>query len=564
MLTKITIKNIALIKFLELDFCNSLNILSGETGAGKSILIDGIMLLLGAKYDKTILRHGVDDGFVEGVFELSDNQTEILTEFGFEKDELLIVVRKFNSSGKQESRINGRLTTSTVLASIMAKFVDIYGQNEYQSLAKKSMHLNILDAFLVNDLAQLMPEIRTLCQEILSINRSLKNIGSESERARQLDILKFSLGEIEKANVYETEEDELSARRKLISSGEKIAQNLSGAIDALGGSDGSVLDGLHSAKQSLGLIESYSSVYSEILERISSSLIELDDIYDSLQIEAQNLEFDPRELEKIESRLDIIRNLKRKYGSFSDMQKFVKKNSELFDELENGAHNFEKLSKEKNKKIETAFTLATKISTIRKKGAKKFEELMTKELADLGMPDAQFVIVFNDDVSIETLEKYLTPNGMDAPEFYFSANKGQPIKPLTKIISGGELSRFMLALKVVSSSTIDIPTLIFDEVDTGISGKIGQEVAKKLARIASHHQVLCITHLPQIAAMADNHYYIEKFTKDNETQTTVKLLDNSGMIEEISRLSGSKGISESATTNAKETKLWSEKFKKSI
>jgi len=564
MLNKITLKNVALVKNLELDFTGGLNILSGETGAGKSILVDALMLLLGGKYDKTILRHGADDGFVEGIFDFTDRLGEVLDEFGFEKDEQLIVLRKFNSSGKTEIRLNGRSCTTLVLSRIMSSIVDIYGQNEYQSLAQKSMHLKILDGFLKGQASTITLKLKELFSSVLLINKELKKIGDESERARQVDLIRFSLKEIAKASIGETEEEELLSRRKIISSGEKIAQSLGETAGVLSAGEPSVLALLDNAKHALGAIEGYSSGYSELFERLNSCFIELDDISSGVQGELEGLEFDPQELEKIEQRLDIIRTLKRKYGSFSDMQKFVAKNEALLDTLENGAENFEKLTKQKTKLLDEAFSLATKLSSIRQDGAKKLEDLILRELSDLGMAGAVFNIEFGDKIERANFEKHFSASGIDSPEFYFSANLGQPAKPLVKIISGGELSRFMLALKVVSASVDDIPTMIFDEVDTGISGKIGQEVAKKLASIAAFRQVLCVTHLPQIASMADSHFFIEKKAEGGETQTTVRLLDKNGEIEEISRLSGAKDISNTATANASQMKSWSSDFKKEI
>ncbi len=305
--------------------------------------------------------------------------------------------------------------------------------------------------------------------------------------------------------------------------------------------------------------------YKELAERLKSASIELGDIADTAYGQLNAVEFDEAALEKIERRLELIRSLTRKYGAVKELNGFKKKTEELLNNLENGAFLFEKLQKEKNKILDCLFTLAEKMSALRKEGAKKFEKLMVNELIDLGMDGAEFLVNFGDDVvTRENFEKFLSADGIDRPEFYFSANKGQPVKPLIKIISGGELSRFMLALKTVSSVSGSIKTMIFDEIDTGISGKIGQEVAKKLASIAVAHQVLCVTHLPQIASMADYHFYIEKAVNSDETETTVKLLSEDGHIEEVARLSGAKGISSGASETARQMTEWSKSYKASL
>ncbi|MCL2847257.1 MAG: DNA repair protein RecN [Firmicutes bacterium] len=564
MLSKITLKNVALIKKLEIDFCKGLNILSGETGAGKSILIDGIMLLLGGKYDKTILRHGTEDGFVEGVFECEGNKiADTLEEFGFEKEDILVATRKFNESGKNEIRINGRVSTTLTLQKITSKLVDIYGQNEYQSLAKSSSHLRIIDGFLTGEANKKLQIIRDNYSQITVINKSLKSIGDAKDRLRQADIIRFSLNEIAKANwIDESELDELVSRRKLLSSGEKVATVLSEAVNNLSEGESNALALLTTTKRAIGSISSLSSALENLYERIDSAVIEIDDIFVAIEQEANNLEFDPATLEKIERRIEVLRNIERKYGDFNEVERFVKDNTELLDNLEGGEEKYLKLQKQKNQLLADTYKISLEVRSEREKVAKNFEQKIIAELADLGMIGASFIVKFSDFTTLENTEKHLSSNGLDTLEFYFSANKGQPVKQLTKIISGGELSRFMLALKVVASSVEDIGTLIFDEIDTGIGGKIGQEVAKKLATIAKNHQVLCVTHLPQIAGMADNHYFIEKLETNGETETNVLLLDKKGTIDEISRLSGAKDITTTAFETARQMKEWSNEYKK--
>ncbi|MDR2201812.1 MAG: DNA repair protein RecN [Clostridiales bacterium] len=564
MLKRLLIRNVALIKSLELDFCARLNILSGETGAGKSIIVDSLMLLLGGKYDKTVLRYGEDSGFVEGVFDANAGAKKILEDFGYDAEDEIIVNRKFNSDGKNEIRINGRSATALMLRALTEKLVDIYGQNEYQSLAKNSEHLRILDYYVRHNTAAALKNLSAEYAKLQKINRELREVGDDKERLQNADLLSYQINEIEKARVREGEEDELVARRRVITGAERIAAALNTAKESLSYSDEINAQQLISqALDALNSVSDIGGVYKELAGRLNAVSIELDDIAAVACDELDNTEFDPRELDALESRLDVLRSLKRKYGDYAKMTRWLSEAKERLYKLETGAELYEKLQKQKRDALAAAYGLALSVSAVRKAGAAGFEKLIVRELADLGMADASFKIVFEDLPAENDCEKVLTQNGLDRVEFYLSANAGHPVKPLVKIISGGELSRFMLALKVVSSRIDDIPTMIFDEVDTGISGKIGQEVAKKLAVISRSHQVLCVTHLPQIASMADNHYLIEKSAANNETVTGVTLLDQNGVIDEISRLSGAKDISVQSHENARQMKAWSDSFKSS-
>ncbi|MCL2796902.1 MAG: DNA repair protein RecN [Firmicutes bacterium] len=561
MLSKLSIQNVALIRSLELDFCGRLNILSGETGAGKSIIVDSLLLLLGGKFDKTILRFGAEEGLVEGVFESDARISAALEACGFDPDDIIIARRKFSASGKNEIRVNGRAATAGMLQSLTEKLVDIYGQNEYQSLAKSQEHLKILDFALRAEMGAPLKRYGEIYRELQRVSREIKNIGDASERARNADIIKFQLNEIKKAHVCEGEEEELLERRRIVSSAEKIATALSGAASALSEAEPSAAALVDDAMYALRPVSSLSNRFESLYERLSSVSIELSDIAGTCAQELGAVEFDEGELEKLENRLDVIRSLKRKYGDYAAMQAFYKRNAELLEAMANGAYLFEKLQNEREKLLDEAYALALTLSGIRKEGAKRFEAQLIKEIADLGMPGAQVCVEFNEFPSRTDFENHFSPDGADRPEFYFSANRGMPAKPLAKIISGGELSRFMLALKTVSSDADDMPTMIFDEIDVGIGGKTGQEVAKKLAVIARSRQVLCVTHLPTIAAMADLHFFIEKVTLADDTVTTVRTLDEAGEIEEISRLSGAKDISAQSAENARQMKQWSRDFK---
>ena len=318
------------------------------------------------------------------------------------------------------------------------------------------------------------------------------------------------------------------------------------------------------AVRALSDISDIKPIFSELYERLSSVAIEVDDISETIVSELDELNFDEREIDKIERRYDTILSLKRKYGSYDKMSKYLIEARERLDKLENCAEIYDKLSKQREISVRRLYDLSAELSEIRRKCATELSESIMNELSELGMENSRFEIVFNELPSPDTCENMLSPSGFDKPEFYLSPNIGQPLKPLIKIISGGEMSRFMLALKVITSRTDDIGTLIFDEIDTGISGKIGQAVARKLAKIASSHQVLCVTHLAQIAAMADSHYYINKYAENDSTFTAVSLLDENGMVREISRLSGGIDISSQAMENAEEMKKWSTEYKRKL
>lgn len=565
MLTRLVVENLALIEKLELEPCGQLNILSGETGAGKSIIVDGIMLLLGARYDKTLLRYGAESGLVEGVFDSTERACEVMREFGFDEDDCIIISRKFHSDGKNEIRINGRAATIGMLKQITATLVDIYGQNEYQSLMRTSEHLRILDYFVRNEIKEDKADYLKTYAEYKETVSALNGIGNASEREREIDLLRFQLAEIADANTFETEEDELIERRNIIASAEKIYAALGKATEVLTErEDGSASELLSEAQRELSSISHLKSAYSELYERLQSVAIELEDVCDGIADEFGSMNFDMNELDELEKRLSFVRALKRKYGAYADMLAFKKKAQTRLDYLENADEHYETLCAKRKTLLKKLYGLAENLHVKREKGAAEFSNKIKAELHELGMENSDFKVALPVFPSLEEFENIFGTNGADTAEFYLSPNAGQPLKSLIKIISGGEMSRFMLALKVISNESDTVPTMIFDEIDAGISGITGRVVAKKLAAISRKHQILCVSHLAQIAAMADAHFYISKQSYNNKTVTTVVPLDNKGMIDEISRLSGGKGISEQSDTNASTMKKWSDEFKATI
>lgn len=561
MLKRLTVKNLALISYLELEFGAKLNILSGETGAGKSIIVDSLMLLLGGKYDKTLLKYGENSGFVEGVFECA-NAAELLNSIGADEDELIIVNRKFFEDGRNDIRVNGKMMTALMLKSFMSHLVDIYGQNEFQSLLKVQEQRRILDCYLKSEKLEALSKTYF---DYKAAVRDCDSLGDAEKRAREIDLLRFQIDEIKKAAVTSGEEEQLVERRRIIMSAERIAGALSAALAQLENDEGTDLPSLADvARKELVSVSGFDKNYETLADRLQSVEIELSDIADTLHNELDKVKFDEKELDKIEKRLEVVRSLKRKYGNCEAMEAFVKKSEAELVRLENGAADYDSLLQRKQSLETDLYNLCCEVSSDRKEGAKKMERAVETELSELGMDKAKFEIIFTALPSRDDFAKTVTQSGADKFEFYLSPNVGQPLKPLAKIISGGELSRFMLAIKIVSSAIDGIDTLIFDEIDTGISGAIGQAVAQKLAKLSRNSQVLCVTHLAQIAAMADSHYFISKHTVEGDTKTEVVKLDRNGEIDEISRLSGAKNISATSTATAQELKIWSDNYKSSL
>ncbi len=565
MIRSLTVKNFALASSLSLEFGEKLNILSGETGAGKSILIDCIMLLTGGKYDKTMLRYGTESGFVEGVFSLNDNEKTAFADYLDEGDDEIIITRRFNADGRNDIKLNGRTLTLSQLKRLGTTLVDVCGQNEHQSLAIVANHIKTVDYFARKSVSEPLDKLAAAVGEYREVVRALDSIGDAAKRERDLDVYKFRLAEIDKANVKEGEEEELVSARKKLLSAEKVRSALSDSVNALGEDEGgNVAELLSRALRSLQSVSQYDEKYAVWAERIRSVAVEADDILSEIEDETDSLDFSDDSLDKIEKRLEIVRNISRKYGDVKAVAAFRADLLQKIDDIENADEKYEKLVKRKNELLKTVYSLSKEISSARKAAAEKMEKSVMAELGELGMPQAVFKVVFSEFPIEENCEKFVSPKGMDEAEFYLGPNLGQPLKPLVKIISGGELSRLMLALKVVSSGEDDVPTVIFDEIDTGISGKVGQEVAKKLARLSRSHQLLCVTHLPQIAAMADTHFYIDKYTDGGQTYTRVRELGNEEQISEIARLSGGRDITAQAETNAAELKEWCNKYKSSL
>lgn len=562
MLCQLSIENIALIDRLELELKNGLNILSGETGAGKSIIIDSLNFVLGERADKSLIRFGTDKASVEAVFEdyLTPSVQNCLDDLGIEAEDVLILRRKMSADGKNECRINGRISTLSALKSLTELLVDIHGQHEHQSLLKSTNHIKLLDKLGEKKIATVKGEVEKDFDDYTSLKKEFSRFGNADERERKLDILSFQIDEIEKADVKEGEEDELLSARKRIRNMEKIISALEGAKNLLDGYDSqSVSASIKNANSLLNTISSYDENIVPIADRLDSCKVEITDIAETLSDMLQKLDFDLRSAEQIEERLEVVRTILRKYGgSYESLQKFYEEATKEAQMLSNATERVEQLEKEIKVAAEKLLASAKKLSQERGKIADKFEKDITKELCDLGMGGSTFKveIVTTDDVD------QISANGADSVEFMISPNVGEPLKPLAKIISGGEMSRFMLAFKNILAGVDDIGTMVFDEIDTGISGNISQVVSEKMCNISRARQVIAVTHMPSLASMADNHYLISKSTENGKTLTHVDLLEDD--TDEVARLIGGNDYSIYAVPHAKEMKANAQRYKDSL
>lgn len=562
MICQLSIENIALIDKLSLELKDGLNILSGETGAGKSIIIDSLNFVLGERADKSLIRYGTDKASVEAVFEeyITPAVSSYLDDLGIETEDVLVIRRKMSIDGKNECRINGRISTLSTLKGLTELLVDIHGQHEHQSLLKSANHISLLDKLGEKNIEKLKTEVERDFKDYSSLKKEFARFGNSDERERKLDILTFQIDEIEKADVKDGEEDELLTARKRIRNMEKIISALEGAKNLLDGYDSqSVSASIKNSVSLLNTISSFDDDIQPIADRLDSCKVEITDISETLADMLERLDFDSRSADKIEERLEVVRSILRKYGgSFESLQKFYDEAKKEANILANAAKRVEELEIEIDKAAKKLLGSAKNLSLERRKVADKFEKDIMKELCDLGMSGSTFKVEMTTKEDVDDI----SANGMDSVEFMISPNVGEPLKPLAKIISGGEMSRFMLAFKNILAGVDDIGTMVFDEIDTGISGNISQVVSEKMCNISRARQVIAVTHMPSLAAMADNHYLISKSTENGKTLTHVDLLDDD--TDEVARLIGGNDYSIYAVPHAKEMKANAQRYKNSL
>ena len=551
MLVHLHVRNLALIEDIEVEFGPGLNILTGETGAGKSILLGSMQLILGGRSAKDMIRTGASSALVELLFQVENPRAEAsLRELGVETSEGQVLLTRKLMDGRSINKINGETCTVAQMKVAASCLLDIHGQHEHQSLLYQDKQLEILDIYGKEEIFPAKDQVQKSYKEYRDCKRQLDELDiDEEQRNRERAFLEFEINEIESAQLVSGEDEELEKRYRKLNNGRKILETLQGVRDLTGYESG------QGAGESVGnAVREISRVteYDTQLDSMASALQEIDGLLNDFNRElasyVDDLNFDDEAFYEIEKRLDMINGLKAKYGrTIEDIQEYCLKQKQKLENLDKYEERFHEAEENLKKSREELETVSHKLSVIRQKYSQMLTDKITEGLKDLNFLDVQFQITFR-------RRKEYTAGGFDDIEYEISTNPGESLKPLDKIVSGGELSRIMLAIKAILADRDQIETLIFDEIDTGISGRTAQKVSEKMAVIGRCHQVLCITHLPQIAAMADTHFEIEKHQKDNETITEIHPLEGDDSVRELARLLGGAEITQAVFDNAKEMK----------
>ena len=545
MLSLLHIVNIAVIERSDISFDAGFNVLTGETGAGKSIVIDAISAILGERAYRDMIRTGANKASVRAVF-TDVPEYPWFAENGVEYDPETIIQREIYLDGKNVCRVNGSLVTVSILRKLGIQLINIHGQHDSASLFDEANHLKFLDDFAENN--DLRAEYSEKYEKVSDLRNEIERMTmDEGEKLRRMETLRYQIEEIEKAQLEAGEDETLEARRKVLQNAEKIADSMNDAVENLYGSDDS--DGaatmLSIAERALARVAKFDDAISELHERVADLMYQVQDLAEGVRDARDDLAYSADELERIESRLDVIHRLRRKYGvTCADILEYLEKAKQELDEIEFADDHLERLKGKLLKAEKAAWDAAYRLRDNRVAASEQLSARILSELAQLDMPKVQF--------SCEFTELELTANGADAVAFYMSANAGEALKPMSKVASGGELARIMLAMKNVLAEQDQVSTLIFDEVDTGVSGRAAQKVAEKLRSVARNKQVLCVTHLPQIAAMGDTHMLIAKSERDGRTYTTVTPLDHNGRMQEVARIIGGAQITETTLKSAAE------------
>lgn len=541
MLETIKITNLALINKSVVSFSQGFNVLTGETGAGKSLIVDALLFLTGVRADKTLIKSGEEFARVEGVFSVDINNSrinEILGTIGLENEGTIIISRLFSLNGKNECRINGEQVTLNIIRKISAEIIDISGQNDSMVLLDTNNHLALIDSMIGENIDNKKLELTQKLSELQNINNSIKELGGlDADREKNIQFIQFQIDEINNANLKENEEDDLKSQIKIMENAEKIYSSLDQSIGILDG-EFAIANAIKSAINSISQSIDFDDSLQNEKDRLYSIKYEIDDIIDSLGSKRNAISYSEAELDKLNDRLSEIKDLERKYGnSILEILDYKQSLESKLDLLLNSEEKLEKFRLEKKDLLKEIYMVCMNLREIRTSYIANFREDMIGELKKLGMKNANFDVVFTNQIDLENIESQVTTSGADAVEFMFSANLGVELRSLNKIISGGEMSRFMLAFKSLQNSNQQ-KTCIFDEIDTGIGGEIGVIIGQKICDISRNLQVICITHLAQIASFGDSNYKIEKFDEDNQTVTQVKLLTSDEKVVEIARMLG--------------------------
>ena len=556
MLRELRLNNLAIIKNLDLEFNEKFIALTGETGAGKSIILNGISLLIGERSHIDMIRNEEENLFAEGIFELNENQKKRLNELGFEiEDDELIITRFFDRSSKSKIMVNGKRQTLSRLKELMVNIIDLVGQHEHQFLLNNEYHLHLLDRFLNDEGKELSRKIRENVSEIKKLNLKIKNIEDEKSKiAEKKDVLEFQFNEINELDLKEDEDNELEEEYRILFNAGKISEKLEETSQLLKEGEFSILTALGRAKRNLEQLSDLSESYSELSEKIESVLYEIEEISYSVDNSIGDVEINDTKLEKIVERIDKINKLKRKYGStITEILEFKNKIEKDLSLVNFENEELENLKIQKKELVNQYFQDSERLSEIRMKIAENLQNTVDIQLSDLNMENAKF--------KVEIIKKEeITAHGTDNAEFLITTNVGETFKPLAKIASGGEISRIMLALKSVFSEVDNISVLIFDEIDTGISGETVRRVAEKLRELSRNTQIICVTHSPQIAGKAQQQFFIKKEIENNFTETKVRELNTEERIREIARIISGDNITEASVSHAKEIMgLWDKK-----
>ena len=561
MLLNLHVKNLALIEEVDVDFEKGLIVLTGETGAGKSLILGSVNIALGNKASKDMIRKGTDYSLVELTFSVSENCAKQLKKYDIymEEDNIVTVTRKI-SEGRSISKINGETVNIKTLKNVMSLLIDIHGQHDHQSLLYTKNHLDILDKFAKDSILELKEQIKEEYSKYTKLIKKLEEFNiDEGQKAREIEFAEYEVNEIESANLKPEEDVQVEEEFKKLSNSKEIVSALSEIYNALGyETAGGLGDIINKAVMDINSIKGMD----EKISQFQTELYDIDNLCRELtsQIYDYNsgMDFNPEYVREVEERLDVINHLKLKYGnSIEEILRYKEEKEEYLGKLNNMTDEMESVKNQISELEGTLNNLCTKLSEQRKKAAKELEVLVKQALVDLNFIAVEFEIQI-------TRKESIGENGFDNVEFMISTNPGESVKPLVKVASGGELSRIMLAIKSILATEDDIDTLIFDEIDTGISGQTAMKVAEKMAKISRNHQVICISHLSQIAAMADSHYLIKKTADENSTTTSIKKLTRQQSIEELVRINGGSGITEAGLIHATEMKDMADRTKSNL
>ena len=548
MLLEISIKNFAIIEAISLNFEKGMTVLTGETGAGKSIIIDAMNMMLGARATTDVIRHGAPKAEIEGLFSIENSQAlqELFDEQGIELGDEIIIRREILQNGRSVSRVNGQMVNLSVLRSIGQYLVDIHGQHDQEELMRPQLHIQMLDGFGDADFLELKQAYQTNFDAYRKMRKQLLEIKkNQEEHKARIEMLEFQMAEIESASLQPGEDLKLNQERDKLLNHKHIADTLTNAYTMLDNEEFSSLANVRSAMNDMESLEDYDAEYREISSSLSESYYVLEDVTKRLEDIIEDLDFDGNRLMQIESRLDLIHSITRKYGgNVDDVLMYFAKITEEYNLLTGNHLSSDDLEVELKKLEVSLVDLASKLASARHNLAQQLEIEIQQELKDLYMEKARFQVQF-------TKGKF-TREGNESVEFYISTNPGEDFKPLVKVASGGELSRLMLAIKSAFSRKEGKTSIVFDEVDTGVSGRVAQAIAQKIHKIGQHGQVLAISHLPQVIAIADYQFFIEKISNDHSTVSTVRLLTVEERVEEVAKMLAGENVTEAALSQARE------------